>query len=367
MSLCVHDRFADNARAYLALYRGGNASALAGNLQARIEGIDAGGLELPVTINENERGNAWVCSPRTTYIDYAADEARRLLPRPLGSMLGGLCAGLGTLADGCALDRAVALNNWCLSTNLYPPLASVDLDAVLDQAQQRWPGHAVWWRSLNGHDNADWLAALQARGFALVASRQVWLYPDLGSLQKVPNMRADARLLRRDDLQFAGNDDIIAADYPRIAALYAMLYLDKYSPFNPAYTPAMIARWHQAGLLRLEGWRDGDGQLQCIAGMYGIEGHVSTPIVGYDTGAPPELALYRTLTATSYRHARHSGRHLNLSAGAARFKYLRGGVPVIEYSAVRTPARARRSRALVGALSSLTRHIGEPVMRRYRL
>lgn len=361
------DDFAGNAAAYLALYEGSNASALASNLEAAIEAVDAGALRLPVTVNDVASGNAWVCSPRTTYVDYAAQEAARLLPAALGRPVAGLCRGLGRLADACALDRAVAINNWCLSTNLYPPLATLDLDRALDQARQRWPGHALWLRSLNRADNADWIAALQRRGFALVASRQVWRYPDLAGAQRLPNMRADARLLARQDLHFAGNSDITAADHARIATLYAQLYLDKYSHCNPAYHAQMIGQWHAAGLLRLEGWRDGTGNLQCIAGMFGSAEAVTTPIVGYDTGAPPALALYRTLTATSFRQARCSGRSLNLSAGAARFKRLRGGVAAIEYSAVWAPPQARRTRALLAALGLLTGHLGEPIMRRYRL
>jgi len=367
MSRRHHDRFEAHVAAYLGQWQGANASALAANLDARIDAVPAGPCPLPVTVTDGGAANAWVCSPRSTYIDYAAEEARRLLPRPLGGGVGALCSGLAGLADACALDRAVTLNNWCLSTNLYPPLAAVDLDAAISAARGRWPGHALWWRSLNRHDNPDWLAALQARGFALVASRQVWLYPDLDAAARLPNMRADARLLGRGDLQFCDNSAIGADDAPRIAGLYAQLYLGKYSRWNPAYHPAMIARWQQLGLLTLEGWRDGQGRLQCIAGMFGNERAVTTPIVGYDTQAPRQMALYRTLTATSYRHARQTGRHLNLSAGAAQFKRLRGGVAAIEYSAVWAPPQARRTRALLGLLGLLTRRVGEPVMRRYRL
>ena len=361
------EQFSGNAQAYLARYAGRNASALARNLDARIEAVDAGSMPLPVTVNQGEAGNAWVCSPRSTYIDYAAEESRRLLPAAIGRPLAGLCAGLGRLADGCALDRAVALNNWCLSTNLYPALASLDIDRAIDQARQRWPQHALWFRSLNGQDNADWLAALQARGFVLIASRQVWLYPDLTAVSRLPNMRADARLLARQDLHWCDNAAISADDAPRIAELYAQLYLGKYSRWNPDYRPQMIADWQRDGLLRLEGWRDDAGRLQCIAGMFGTEHHVSTPIVGYDTGAPMELALYRTLTATSYRQARLSQRRLNLSAGAAQFKRLRGGQAAIEYSAVWAPPQSRRTRALLAALGLLTRRLGEPLMRHYRL
>lgn len=355
------------AEAFARLHEGGNARAIARNLDAGLEMLRAGDCAMPVTVNDRERGNAWVCSPRTTYADYAAEEARRLLPPRSAAATAALCGALGGVFAAAGIDRAVAINNWCVSTNLYPPLREVPLDALLDQARGRWPTHALWLRSLNPHDNGDWLQALQAHGFRLVASRQIYLYPDMTRLLKVRDMATDMKLLQRRDLSFAGNGDIGEADYPRIERLYAMLYLDKYSRCNPDYHARMLRDWHRHGLLEFEGFRDGNGELQCIAGMFGTDRALTTPIVGYDTSQPRKLALYRTLTACSFRNALRSGRHLNLSAGAAGFKRLRGGRPVIEYSAVLDAHRPLRTRATLSVLSSLTRRIGIPLMQRYRL
>lgn len=361
------DDYHRNAHAYAARYDGANARAIASNLDAGIAMLRVGERIVPVTVNDAERGNAWVCSPRTTYADYAAEEARRLLPAVPARAIAGLCSGLGGVLGWAQLDRVVAINNWCVSTNLYPPLQELPLDALLRQARERWPTHALWLRSLNTHDNPQWLAALQARGFRLIASRQIYLYPELSTQRRGRDLSADLKLLQRTDLQRVGDDGIGEDDYPRIAALYAMLYLDKYSHCNPAYHPQMLRDWHRDGLLRLEGFRDADGQLQCIAGMFGTAQAVTTPIVGYDTSQPQKMALYRTLAASSFRAALDSGRLLNLSAGAATFKRQRGGQPMIEYSAVLDAHRPRRTRAAVQLLSTLTRHLGIPLMRRYRL
>ncbi|HXR93366.1 MAG TPA: hypothetical protein VN750_24120, partial [Steroidobacteraceae bacterium] len=77
--------------------------------------------------------------------------------------------------------------------------------------------------------------------------------------------------------------------------------------------------------------------------------------------------LYRLLMATVYEQAAVRSSRINLSAGAAQFKRLRGGVGTIEYSAVYTrhlPANRRRA---VGLLGMLARRIGEPCMRRFKL
>ncbi|WP_394686674.1 hypothetical protein [uncultured Xanthomonas sp.] len=359
--------YATQLQRFAALHAGGDAQQLADNAHARIEVLQAGDLALPVTVGERHPGNAWVCSPRTTYADYAAEEAARLLPGTLAAPVRGLCGGIGAWLDWARIDRAVTLNNWLLSTNLYPPLPPSGLRALLDVARARWPDHALWFRSLNAVDTPQWLHALQAEGFTLIGSRQVYLYEDWPRLLRHRDLARDLKLVERRDLQRCGNDAIGEADYPRIAALYAQLYLEKYSHCNPAYHAGFLRAWHRAGLLRFDGFRDGDGQLVCITGLFGVGGTVTAPIVGYDLQLPQRLALYRTLTACGIDHARRYGQRLNQSAGAASFKRQRGGMPVIEYSAVDARHLPLRRRQPIAALGALTRRIGVPLMRQYRL
>jgi hypothetical protein len=58
---------------------------------------------------------------------------------------------------------------------------------------------------------------------------------------------------------------------------------------------------------------------------------------------------------------------LNLSAGAAHFKRLRGGVPAIEYSAVFSHHLPQSTRRALGALRMLTTKLGVPIMKRFEL
>jgi len=355
------------AQRFAALHAGRDAQDIGANLHARIELLQAGALAMPVTVGEPHAGNAWVCSPRTTYADYAAEEAARLLPRAMAAPLRGLCGGIGAWLDWARIDRAVTLNNWLLSTNLYPPLPPEGLDALLDAARARWPRHALWFRSLNPVDTPQWLHALQAQGFTLIGSRQVYLYDDWPALLRHRDLARDLKLTARTDLQRCGNDAIGEADYPRIAALYTQLYLHKYSRCNPAYRAEFLRAWHRAGLLRFDGFRDRSGELVCITGLFGIGRTLTAPIVGYDLQQPQRLALYRTLTACGFEHALRHGRRLNQSAGAASFKRQRGGTPVIEYSAVDARHLPLRQRQPIAALGALTERIGIPLMRRYQL
>jgi len=58
---------------------------------------------------------------------------------------------------------------------------------------------------------------------------------------------------------------------------------------------------------------------------------------------------------------------LNLSAGAAHFKRLRGGEPTIEYSAVLSRHLPVATRRTLRALGVLTTRLGIPIMKRFKL
>lgn len=362
------DDFALRARAFADLHAGRTAEPWVGNVRARVEALQTGAGPLPVTVHDATAGDAWICSPRTTYADCAGEEAERYLPRalgPLGAMLPGI---LGNVIAGSGLDRAASINNWLLSTNLYPALGRVPLPQLLDEAVARWPQHALWFRSLNACDTADWLAALREHGCLPVASRQVYLYDRLVELPaRHRDLRRDLALLHKTPLRHAANDRIGDADYSRIAELYALLYIGKYSRANPVYGEAFMRAWHRVGLLEFEGFRDEDGRLSTVVGLFRQANTATAPIVGYDTTQPGKAGLYRLATACAYRRCMARGWRLNFSAGAAGFKRLRGGQPAIEYSMVFARHLPRRTRAALRTLSAATCHIGAPLLRRFAL
>lgn len=338
------------------------------NVRTTVTSIGTGEAVLPATVNSPEPDNAWIVSPHTAYVRYADEELRRfghpVLTRPLGV----LCGAMGGYFRRCEIDRAVAVNNWLISTNLYPPIEQFDMRRCIAEAVDRWPTHAIWFRSLNDRYTADWLAALKRAGGVLVPSRQVYLYDRIRlDATHPPDLRRDFRLLRTTPLKPATASEWSADDFRRAAELYDLLYMQKYSQLNPYYTARFLELWHDAGLLELLGYRDAAGTLQAVVGVFADGRTITSPIVGYDTTRPQKEGLYRILAASVFAHAAKTGMQVNLSAGVAEFKRLRGGVGAIEYSVVFThhlpPARQRAIRIL----GSLTRHIGEPIMRRFRL
>ncbi len=337
------------------------------NLATQVDVIGTGAGSVPVTVNHGEAANCWVCSPHTAYVRYSREELRRMAHPLLAAPIGALCGTLGGYLWKAGIDTAVAINNWTLSTNLYPDLNSRLLGEWIDEARERWPLHAVWFRSLNDRYTPAWLATLAKLGCELVPSRQVYLYDRIDLSTRAPtNLRRDLRLWHGRRHEVIEAESWSPGDFVRAAALYELLYMEKYSRLNPHYDAAFLQAWHAAGLLRLMGWRSESGDLEAVVGLFGSGSTLTAPIVGYDTKSPPRRGLYRLLMAAVFELAARSGRRINLSAGAAQFKRLRGGIASIEYSAVYARHLPRKRQRAIRLLSRMTTSIGEPLMRRFQ-
>jgi hypothetical protein len=359
------DEFALQVHAYLGIAAGRDVDI--SNLKTAIAAVGAGDRAIPVTVNQAEENNCWVCSPHTAYVRYSQEELTRLAHPLLAAPLSALCGAMGSYLRRAEIDKAVAINNWTLSTNLYPALNRTHLQEWIAETQQRWPQHAIWFRSLNGRYTSDWLAELRRLGCSLIPSRQVYLYDRIDSHARIPaNLRRDLKLLRARLHEMSPAESWNAADYQRAATLYEMLYLKKYSRLNPHYGVEFLRSWNAAGLLNLMGWRNDAGELESVIGIFESGATLTAPIVGYDTSAAPTRGLYRLLMAAVYDLAERTGRRINLSAGAAGFKRLRGGVASIEYSAVYTQHLSRRRQRAVQLLARLASTLGEPLMRRFQ-
>jgi len=363
------EAFGALAERFVALHRSVPVPQHIRNLHAGIEALRVDGVSLPVSVHDAaRRGDAWICSPVTSYSDYAAEEIERFGHPALTRPLRALALGFGAWMRRAGLDGAVSVNNWLVSTNAYPDLPAASIRRIADAARARWPTHAIWFRSLNRAHTAAWLDALDGAGARLIPSRQVYLYERVDRLAaRHSDLKRDLRLLARNDMRPCPPGTLDAADYARIAELYGLLYLVRYSRLNPDYSAALMRDWHALGLLELHGARDERGVLNGVVGLLRFGDLITAPILGYDIALPARAGLYRRLTATALDCARRDDALVNLSAGAAHFKRQRGGVPAIEYSAVlddHLPTSARRA---LGVLGAATRGIGVPIMERYRL
>ncbi|WP_161627781.1 GNAT family N-acetyltransferase [Eisenibacter elegans] len=296
-------------------------------------------LLLPL-VEGNSRAEAatYLSSPTSQYIDLTIEEIQleiddnnRLKPfaAPVLRLAKRLC-------KACLFDKVLFVNNWLVSTNLYPAISEAQLQAMIPWLFQHFPQHAIVFRSVNECDNVQLLAELCALKGTPIISRQVYmLFTQEEGFGKKRMYKSDQKLWQKQQtytwelIQNPSSEEL-----DRIQQLYNQLYLEKYSSFNPHYTTTYIAALIQSAWMPIWVLRHREtGRIDGVSALYACEGVLTTPLIGYDRNHPQALDLYRYLSFNLIQEARQQAYPLvNLSSGAAPFKKMRGGIPYLEYN-----------------------------------
>ncbi len=351
-------------------FRANPTPALIGNLDTLVTTAQVGSQLLPVTVNDRRLSpTCYLCCPSVAYVDYAREELRNLVESPVTKrVLGGLLGLATPLMRATGFDHQVQPNNWLMATNIGCALDIAEIDEVTQELLGSHPGMALVWRSLNDVSDARVLSFFRACGYGLYPARQVYLFDCRKEAVRVHrDEKRDALLLAQPDFSVVEHRDITVADFPRIAVLYAQLYLQKYTHLNPQYSALWLQQMHEAGILHFYGLRNRDGQLDGIVGFFDRGDVMSAPVVGYDTTIAADTGLYRRLMAIGLQRARERRLLFNMSAGAAAFKRNRGGVAAIEYSAIYNRHLSLKSRVAAAIVRVILQKVGIPIMRSYRL
>ena len=316
-----------------ALENDGPISKWVRNVQTKLHWEQFEKFSVPVTENKTEFDSSYVVSPYSALILYSRQEMKKL-PNYLQA-LELILSPLADLLKFMKLNQAVSVNNWLLSTNLYPKDSIDQLATLASKTIQVSPQSFVIFRSLNYFTNAGLIEKLKRLGFTLIPSRQVYFFDFKDEITiEYRNLFRDQKLLVQTKLKISEGFEFSQDDFERAEQLYNLLYLDKYSIYNPAFTSDFLKLCQRTQVMKLFGLRSSDGTLQGVVGFFIVDGVMTVPIVGYDTNRPQKEGLYRLLMAFALRYAKDEKLLVNLSSGASRFKMFRGGKPVIEYSAV---------------------------------
>ncbi len=343
-----------------------NSSTYVKNIQTSWKIVRMGDVVLPVTVNQLEFDNSYVCSPYNGIVSYPLEEMR-LLKNPLLKLgLRSLIYSLIPALHIGKINKVVCVNNALLSTNLYPDWQGESLSDLTSALVKAYPNHAIMFRSLNEATTPELCQTFLNSDYQLVASRQLYVmdFNTPGCL-KHQDLKRDFKLLKSTSYQVVNHDELTDADDARIGQLYNWLYLEKYSSHNPQFTTAWFQLFRKTGQLEYIGLRNQQGQLDGIIGLLKMNGVSSTPLVGYDPSVPLEEGLYRLLTALAIKKAQEYGPLFNMSSGAGPFKRTRGGKPFLEYSAVYTRHLSWRQRCVWQAIGFLMNNVGAKIVQRY--
>jgi hypothetical protein len=338
------------------------------NVETDFRLLKVGKHVFPVTINETEYSSSYVCSPYTHNVSYAKEELYNLGCKPIESLCRFILNILGIILKLGKINQTVHINNWLLSTNLYPDWEGEGINEITQFFLKNWPNHAIVFRSINQcHEQAAFDKFKEA-GYQFFLTRQVYIFEGKNpTYLKTKNFKWDWKLLQKGPYKWVHHNEIEESDIPRILSLYNALYLDKYSYHNPQFTEEYLRLCLKEGLLTLHGLRHPDGHLDGIIGYFARNGIMTTPLVGYNRSLPQETGLYRMLMAITLKCAAEEAVTLNLSAGAASFKRHRGGIGYLEYSTLYLDHLPLYRKLPWQVLMTLMNTVGTYIMRKYQL
>ena len=97
-----------------------------------------------------------------------------------------------------------------------------------------------------------------------------------------------------------------------------------------------------------------------FVGMLENEEWMTTPFIGVDVHA--DKTVFRRLVVWTMKQALERGKKLHMSAGAARFKELRGAVPVLEAMLVFNEKESVFRRRIIGGASVVAQNVSPSIM-----
>lgn len=324
-----------DAALFVDRLQAGGSRALIANVEAEALVERPGGYALPVIVTDGAIGSSYVAAPHSAYALYPraeldlVDLGRMRMPATLA------IAAADRLLRALHINRAVQIDNWLLSTCLHGDWKGEGLGELRQRLAARFPGHYLLIRSVDDWSCPELTAALRADGWMLLPSRQIWVTDDLQRHWAVrKSVKNDGRKLAQSGLVVEDVAQLTDADAARVAELYAMLYIAKYSSLNPQYTPGWMQLAVASGLFHLRVARDPVGHIMAAVGIVARGGIATNPMMGYDTQRPQSDGLYRIASWLVGDFALRRGLRLHGSAGAGHFKQQRGARSEIDYMAI---------------------------------
>lgn len=321
------------ARYLIPLVRNG-PTAYVDNADVKLMALTLDTHVLPLVVSEEKPGNADVCSPYSHYVSYTLEEMEKRQSGAAYRFYRPVLLSAARALRAAHVDKVVYVNNWLFATNPSPDLSAGEIADMTEYLSRRYPDHSIVFRSVNRLTHPGFAEALRQCNYRMVASRTVYLLdPSDKAHSSHDNVRRDTRLLKRSAYDAVGPDDLTDADTARMTKLYRSLYLKKHSRLNPQFNERFFALTLKARILDFIALKK-EGRVDSFVAYYSQGGILTGVVVGYDLELPIKLGLYRLAFGTLIAEARNRGELLNMSAGAASFKLLRGATPCVEFDAV---------------------------------
>lgn len=336
------------------------------NIQADIFALKVQQFVFPTTVVTENYKNSWVCSPYSQYITYGK-EAIEHFGNPFLVKLAKLFLG-GFDKMGCkgSIDSVVCVNNWLFSTDLYPEgFSSEQISAIVTALKERFPRHAIVFRSLNPVVNGSLMHSLKNLGFHFITSRQILLTDTKNeSIFCTRILKSDLKLWRESSYKVLDETQISADECSKLLELYNSLYITHHSYVNPQINNSFMRLISKQSLLNFKVLRL-NGSIKGVAGYCVRNGVLYSPFFGYEKDDPDHNVIYRLLNTALILEAQKEKLIFHQSSGASFAKKIRRAESCLESMAIYTSHLPLKQRLTWAAFRTLINWFGPLYMKKY--
>jgi len=291
----------------------------------------------PIIAAQKNYQDSFICSTYGQYISYAKESLQLIGNRFLERCARGFLTALGMLLRLGSLNSVVYVNHWLFSTDLYPEgITPQQIEEITALLVQRFPGHAIVFRSLNSLTSAALMEQLKSEDFQLIASRQVFITnPKNPSIYKTPSHKRDLKLYKNNHFQVLDGDQLSSEECPEFLKLYQSLCLDHHSYLNPQFNSRFIQLVFEQRLLDFKAVKH-ERAIKGMAGYYICEGVMMSILFGYAKEDPEHMEIYRILNTSLLLEAQKRQLMFHQCSGASFYKSTRGAERCMDFMAVYT-------------------------------
>lgn len=304
------------------------------NIHTELMVLTVNKLLLPLTVNDGEYENAYVCSPYTHYIKASLEQIEGVQNYALKSSIKGLFSLLSGIFKWGKINKVIGINNWLLPTLLHPNVSEEELDQITQFLIKKFPQHALFLRSLNEKTHPELLHNSEKKGYAKILSRPIYVLDTSSShIFKSNMLKKDLKLLENSPYTIEDTTELSEQDIAKVKNLYKSIYIEKYTKLSSAYTERFIKQALEHKILSFKVLKK-EGNIEGAFGYLVNNGVMTMPFFGYDRHVPADQGLYRLISISLILEAKRLNHILHLSSGAASFKKLRRAEQHMEYSAI---------------------------------
>ncbi len=290
---------------------------------------------LPLTVNDKEYDNSYIASNYYAikfYEEYLSKKnpLSLKLQKPLLFFGGGLLK----LAK---INKTLFLNNWLMTNSLASKISTEELGTIVAFLTKRFPSHTIIFRHVDKLLKEELLASLGENQFHLLKTRDIFFYTPgekhLLCKGKRATYRKDLKIIEKHNFKLLQSHEIQEHHYPRILALYEMLYVDKYTKYSPRYTIEFIKNVHQSKAVEFIAL-EREGVIEGFLSHFILNKSMVSCLFGYDVTVPHALDIYKLLSRLTLEESEKQNLVFNDGSGGDYSKLMRGEKQSPEYMGV---------------------------------